>query len=165
MILFGAIETVESMILNTVLLLLENPAELETVLAEPDLVANAVEESLRLIPPVAFIERWTTRPTSLGDVALERGEFVGVSTLAAGRDPAVFPDPLRYDVRRSNARHHLAFSFGVHHCLGFNLARLQGTLAVEAILERLPGLELVDAPEPNGFAFRRPERLRLRWQP
>ena len=164
-ILFGAIETVESMILNTVLLLLENPAELETVLAEPDLVANAVEESLRLTPPVAFIERWTTRPTTLGDVALERGEFVGVSTLAAGRDPAVFPDPLRYDVRRSNARHHLAFSFGVHHCLGFNLARLQGTLAVGAILERLPDLELVDASEPNGFAFRRPERLRLRWQP
>ena len=82
------------------------------MLAEPELVGNAVEESMRLIPPVAFIERWTTRPTSLGEVALERGEFVGVSTLAANRDPEVFADPLRYDVRRANARHHLAFSFG-----------------------------------------------------
>ena len=145
-ILFGAIETVESMIVNTILLLLENPAELDSVLAEPELVGNAVEESMRLIPPVAFIERWTTRPTSLGEVALERGEFVGVSTLAANRDPVVFADPLRYDVRRANARHHLAFSFGIHHCLGFNLARLQGTLATAAILKRFRDLALVEAP-------------------
>ena len=164
-ILFGAIETVESMIVNTILLLLENPAELDSVLAEPELVGNAVEESMRLIPPVAFIERWTTRPTSLGGVALERGEFVGVSTLAANRDPVVFADPLRYDVRRANARHHLAFSFGIHHCLGFNLARLQGTLATAAILKRFRDLALVEAPEPHGFAFRRPAALSVRWQP
>jgi cytochrome P450 len=86
-----------------------------------------------------------------------------MSTLAAGRDPAVFPDPLRFDVRRENARHHLAFSFGVHHCLGFNMARLQGALAVQAILDRLHDLELVSAPEPHGFAFRRPQELHLRW--
>jgi cytochrome P450 len=66
-------------------------------------------------------------------------------------------------VRRENARHHLAFSFGVHHCLGFNMARLQGAIAVGAILDRLPGLELVSAPEPYGFAFRRPAELDLRW--
>jgi cytochrome P450 len=119
---------------------------------------------MRLIPPVAFIERWTTRPTALGGVELEPGEFVGVSTLAANRDPVVFEDPLRFDVTRKNARHHLAFSFGIHHCLGFNLARLQGTLAVGSILERLRGLELVEAPEPHGFAFRRPPRLELRWE-
>ena len=69
------------------------PGPSSTVLAEPELVGNAVEESMRLIPPVAFIERWTTRPTTLGDVALERGEFVGVSTLAAGRDPCRLPRP------------------------------------------------------------------------
>ena len=163
-ILFGAIETVESMVVNTILLLLQHPGELAGVTAEPDLVANAVEESMRLVPPVAFIERWTTQPTALGGVELARGEFVGVSTLAANRDPTVFKDPLRFDVRRKNARHHLAFSFGIHHCLGFNMARLQGTLAVRAILERLDGLELVDAPEPHGFAFRRPASLRVRWR-
>ena len=86
---------------------------------------------MRLIPPVAFIERWTPAPTALGGVELGRGEFVGVSTLAANRDPEVFEDPLRFDVRRENARHHLAFSFGVHHCLGFNMARLQGPIAVQ----------------------------------
>jgi len=163
-ILFGAIETVESMVLNTILLLLQHPDELDSVLVDLELTGGAVEESLRMIPPVAFVERWTTQATTLEGIPLERGEFVGVSTLAANRDPEVFPDPLRFDVRRANARHHLAFSFGIHHCLGFNLARLQGTLAVRSLLERLPGLELVDAPEPNGFAFRRPATLGLRWQ-
>jgi cytochrome P450 len=162
-ILFGAIETVESMVANAVLLLLRHPAELELVRAEPELVGNAVEEAMRLIPPVAFIERWTPAATAIGEVELGSGEFVGISTLAAGRDPEIFPEPLRFDVRRENARHHLAFSFGVHHCLGFNMARMQGPLAVRAILERLPALELVDPPEPHGFAFRRPPELRLRW--
>jgi cytochrome P450 len=163
-ILFGAIETVESMVVNAVLLLLEHPAEQRAVEADPGLVPNAVEEGMRLIPPVAFIERWTSAPAVLGDVVLGRGEFVGVSTLAANRDPEVFPDPGRFDVRRENARHHLAFSFGVHHCLGFNMARLQGPLAVRAILRRLPGVELVGSPEPYGFAFRRPPELHVRWR-
>lgn len=163
-ILFGAIETIESMVLNAVLLLLQHPRELDAVRFDPALLPNAIEEGMRLIPPVAFIERWSARPTSLGTVELGEGEFVGMSTLAAGRDPAVFDDPLRFDVRRENARHHLAFSFGVHHCLGFNMARLQGAIAVRAILDRLEGLELVSAPEPHGFAFRRPPELHLRWQ-
>jgi cytochrome P450 len=162
-ILFGAIETVESMVVNAVLLLLEHPDQLGAVKADPGLVPNAVEEAMRLIPPVAFIERWTAAPTKLGDVELGEGEFVGVSTLAANRDPEVFEDPLRFDVRRENARHHLAFSFGVHHCLGFNMARLQGPIAVQAILDRLSGLEIVEALEPRGFAFRRPPELRVRW--
>jgi cytochrome P450 len=161
-ILFGAIETVESMVMNAVLLLLQHPDQLAGVRADPSLVPNAVEEGMRLIPPVAFIERWTSRPAVLGDVELGRGEFVGVSTLAANRDPETFEDPLRFDIRRTNARHHLAFSFGVHHCLGFNMARLQGPIAVQAIVG-LPGLELAEAPEPHGFAFRRPPELRLRW--
>ena len=163
-ILFGAIETVESMVVNTVLLLLAHEDELAAVRAEPELLSNAIEEAMRLIPPVAFIERWTTGPTSLGHVALGRGEFIGVSALAANRDPSVFADPLRFDVRRENARHHLAFSFGVHHCLGFNMARLQGTIALHAVVDRLPGLELAEVPEPRGFAFRRPAELHLRWQ-
>lgn len=163
-ILFGAIETVESMVVNAVLLLLEHPDQLDAVQAGPSLVSNAVEEAMRLIPPVAFIERWTSAATALGDVELGKGEFVGVSTLAANRDPDVFEDPLRFDVRRENARHHLAFSFGVHHCLGFNMARLQGPIAVKAVLDRLSSLQPVEAPEPHGFAFRRPPELRLRWQ-
>jgi cytochrome P450 len=163
-ILFGAIETVESMVLNSVLMLLRHPEELAAVKSQPELLPSAIEEALRLIPPVAFIERWTPAPTTLGGIELLRGEFLGVSTLACNRDPEVFPDPQRYDVRRGNARHQLAFSFGLHYCLGVNLARLQGAIALRALLERLPGLELVDAPDPHGFAFRKPPELHLRWQ-
>jgi cytochrome P450 len=88
---------------------------------------------------------------------------LGLSTVAANRDPVVFAAPERFDVRRGNARHHLTLSHGQHHCLGFNLGRMQCQAAVTAIFERLRGLELVYAPEPSGFAFRRPATLELRW--
>jgi len=164
-ILFGAVETVESMILNSLLMLLRHPAELAAVRADAELLPNAIEEAMRLVPPVAFIERWTAAPTELGGVELGRGEFVGVSTLACNRDPRVFPEPCRFDVHRENARHHLAFSFGLHYCLGVNMARLQGAVALAALLERLPELELARAPKLCGFAFRKPAELRLRFTP
>jgi cytochrome P450 len=162
-ILFGAIETVESTIANAVLLLLQDPGQLAILRADPGFAGNAIEEGMRLIPPVAFIERWTSRPCALGGIELAAGEFLGVSTVAANRDPTVFAAPERFDVKRGNARHHLTLSHGRHHCLGFNLGRMQCQAAVTALLERLPGLELVHAPEPSGFAFRRPATLELRW--
>jgi cytochrome P450 len=128
-------------------------------------MGNAIEEGMRLIPPVAFIERWTAVPCELGGVGLGAGEFLGLSTVAANRDPAVFPAPDRFDVRRGNARHHLTLSHGHHHCLGFNLGRMQCQMALTALFERLPGLEIAHAPEPAGFAFRRPARLELHWRP
>ena len=152
-ILFGAIETVESTLANAVLLLLQNPGELAAVHSEPGLMGNAIEEGMRLIPPVAFIERWSATECELGGVALATGEFLGVSTVAANRDPAVFPDPERFEVRRGNARHHLTLSHGQHHCLGFNLGRMQCQVALTALLDRLPGLEIV--------ARARAHRLRL----
>ena len=93
-ILFGAIETIESMVLNTIMLLLDHPEQFESIRADAELIPNAVEESLRLIPPVTFIERWASAATAVGDVELGVGEFVGVSTLGANRDPDVFADPL-----------------------------------------------------------------------
>ena len=133
-ILFGAIETVESTIANAVLLLLQHPDQLAILRAEPGFAGNAIEEGMRLIPPVAFIERWTRGPCELGGVELAAGEFLGVSTVAANRDPVVFAAPGRFDVRRGNARHHLTLSHGHHHCLGFNLGRMQCQAAVTALL-------------------------------
>lgn len=161
-VMFGGIETIQSAIMNTILLLLRNPEQLAAVRSESGLLGNAIEESLRLIPPVAFVERWTPGPVEIGGVALGAGEFVGASVLAANRDPAVFAEPLRYDVRRGNARHHLSFSFGEHHCLGTHLTRIEVPAALERILA-LPGLRLVACEEPAGFAFRRPATLELAW--
>ncbi len=163
-ILFGAIETVESMVLNTVMLLLDHPDQLAAVRADSELIPNALEESLRLIPPVTFLERWSSAPAVVGDVELGVGEFVGISTLGANRDPAVFSDPLEFDIHRANARHGLSFSHGVHHCVGFSMARMQGRIAVEAILRRLPGLEMTEVERPAGFVFRKPAVLRLSWE-
>jgi cytochrome P450 len=162
-IMFGGIETIQSAIMNTLLLLLRHPSQLEAVRGDSTLLPGAIDESLRLIPPVAFIERWTAGATTIGAVELGPREFVGASVLAANRDPRAFADPLRYDVRRDNARRHLAFSFGEHFCLGAHLARLETAEALSRLLERLPGLRLVSCEEPAGFAFRRPARLELAW--
>ena len=76
----------------------------------------------------------------------------------------MFADPARFDVTRHNARRHLSFSYGEHHCLGFHLARLQGAIAVRALLDGLPGLRLVSAADPVGFAFRKVPELHLAWR-
>jgi cytochrome P450 len=163
-IMFGAIETIQGSVMNTLLLLLRNPAQLALVRADPDLVAAAVDEALRLIPPVAFIERWTRTDATIGGVPIGPGEFIGVSVIAANRDPAVFERPLEFDVRRPNPRHALSFSFGEHHCLGAPLARIETAVAVRRLLSALHDLELGEVVEPAGFAFRRPERLGLTWK-
>ena len=101
--------------------------------------------------------------TELAGVVVPAGEFIGASVIAANRDPHVFADPLRFDMRRDNARKGLAFSFGEHHCIGVHLARMQTAIALKRLLVRLPGLTLVDVTPPAGFAFRRPERLVVAW--
>ncbi len=164
-IMFGAIETIQGAVMNTMLLLLRNPDALAAATADSAVLTGAVDEALRMIPPVAFMERWARAPVEIGGVAIGAGEFVGVSVIAANRDPAVFADPLRFDVTRRNARHALSFSFGEHHCVGAHLARLETVTAVERLLAALPGLELVEVDEPSGFAFRRPQRLQLAWAP
>jgi cytochrome P450 len=162
-IMFGAIETIQGAVMNTMLLLLRDPDGLARVRSDPGLLGAAVDEAMRLIPPVAFIERWTRAPVRIGAVDLGPGEFVGVSVIAANRDPAVFPDPARFDIGRPNARHALSFSFGEHHCLGAHLARIETVTAVGRLLAELPELRLVSTEEPAGFAFRRPGSLRLAW--
>ncbi len=84
---------------------------------------------------------------------------------SANRDPAAFSDPDRFDVGRGDNRQNLSFGKGIHMCLGVNLARLQGTVALRALFESLPGLRLdpADPTEPVGFNFRRPPRLALLW--
>jgi len=162
-IMFGAIETIQGAVMNTMLLLLRHPDAQARARDDATALAGAVDEALRMIPPVAFMERWTHAPIDVGGVPIGAGEFVGVSVIAANRDPAVFADPLRFDPDRANARHALSFSFGEHHCLGAHLARLETVAAVGRLLEALPGVELIEVDEPSGFAFRRPQRLRIAW--
>jgi len=164
-LLFGGIETTEGMICNTVLHLLSHPAQLGLVSADPGLLPAAVEESLRLEPAAAVVDRYATRDVSIGDADIRRGDPVTVSLAGANRDPAVFPEPDRYDIRRPNSARHLAFARGPHFCLGAHLARMEATEAVTTMLGGLPGLAL-DPEQPSatyGLIFRKPTALRVRW--
>jgi len=163
-IMFGGIETTEGMISNVILHLLRHPSQLALVRADPGLVPNAVEESLRLEPAAAVVDRYATRDVTLGGAAIHGGDLVTVSLAGAGRDPAVFRDPGTFDVRRSNARLNLAFAHGPHFCLGIHLARLEAQAAVRAVLT-LPGLRLDPAhpAAPRGLVFRKPPELRVLW--
>jgi len=163
--LFGGIETTEGMIANAILHLLSNPDQLALVRADPDRLPNAIEESLRLEPAAAMVDRYATADVTLGDAAIRQGELVRISVTAANRDPATFPDPDRFDVGRENAQQHLAFARGPHVCIGMHLARLEAHTAVGRVLERLPGLRLDPSrpTAPSGLVFRKPPELHVLW--
>ncbi len=164
-LMFGGIETTEGMITNVMLHLLSSPAQHALVLADPGLVPAAVEESLRLEPAAAVVDRYATRDSRLGGAVIRAGDQVTVSIAGANRDPAVFGDPDTFEVRRPNAGRHLAFAHGPHFCLGAHLARLETQVAVETLLARLPGLRLDprSPSAPRGLVFRKPPDLRVQW--
>jgi cytochrome P450 len=161
--LFGGIETTDGMIANAVAHLLAHPDQLELVRADPTLLPNAVEESLRLEPAAAVIDRYATADTEVAGAAIRRGDLVRVSIAGANRDPATFADPDRFDVRRENAQRHLAFAHGPHVCIGMHLARLEAHTAVERLLRRLPDLRLARPAAARGLVFRKPPALDVRW--
>ncbi len=164
-LLFGGIETTEGAITGALLNLLSHEDQLALVRAEPGLLANALEECLRIEPPAASIDRYATRDLELGGAQIRRGDLVTISLAAANRDPAVFPDPDRFDVGRPNAVRHVAFAHGPHVCIGMHLARLEARIALELLLEGLPGLRL-DPERPaaaRGLVFRKPAALYALW--
>ena len=148
-LLFGGIETTEGMIANAIAHLLAHPDQLAAVRAEPALLANAIEESLRLEPAAAVSTATRPRAVELAGAPIAAGELVIVSIAGANRDPAVFPDPDAFDVRRANAKLHAAFAAGPHVCIGMHLARLEAHTAVARVLERFPGLRLADGAPPG----------------
>ena len=164
-LLFGGIETTEGMIANAVLHLLSEPRALELVLADRSRLSDVVEESLRLEPAAAAVDRYATTDVRLGDVEISAGELVRVSITAANRDPASFQDPNAFRCDRDDARRHLAFAGGPHVCVAMHLARLEAHVALGVLLDRLPGIRL-DPDRPatvRGLIFRKPASLDVRW--
>jgi cytochrome P450 len=164
-LMFGGIETTEGMITNAAWHLLSHPDQLRLVRDDPELLPNAIEESLRLEPAAAVVDRYATRDVTLGDAIVRHGDLVTVSLAGAGRDPAVFAGPDQFAVRRENANRHLAFARGPHFCLGVHLARLEAHAALGALLS-LPGLRLdpgQPAAPPAGLVFRKPAALPVCW--
>ncbi|BBY08879.1 cytochrome P450 [Mycobacterium noviomagense] len=164
-LMFGGVDTTEGMILNAVRHLLADSEALAAVRAQSDLLPNGIEESIRLEPAAASVDRYATCDVELEDAHIQRGDLVVVSLAGANRDPSVFAEPDRFDVYRANARLNLAFAQGAHFCLGAQLARTETTIAVARLLDRLPGLRLADEQpnSPRGLVFRKPPLLHVRW--
>jgi cytochrome P450 len=163
-LLFGGIETTEAMIANAALMLLERREALERARHQPGALEAAIDESLRLEPAAAVIDRYATDDLELGGAAISRGDLVRLSLAAANRDPAVFEDPDEFELDRSNRRH-VAFAQGPHVCVGVHLARLEARAALAALLDRLPDLRLDPASVASvrGLVFRKPPRLDALW--
>ena len=164
-LLFGGIETTEGMIANAALELLRRPEQLRRAREDPMALGSMVDESLRLEPAAAVIDRYATGDQPLGSAQIRRGDLVRISLAAANRDPAVFADPDTFDPLRPNLRRHLAFAQGPHVCLGVHLARLEARVALDALVQRLPKLRLnPDRPaRVTGLVFRKPQRVDVLW--
>lgn len=164
-LLFGGIETTEGMIATAIAHLLGEPGQLALVREDPALLAGAVEESLRLEPAAATVDRYATRDVRFGGADIAAGDLVLVSVAAANRDPRAFPDPDVFDVRRAPNRH-VTFAAGPHVCIGMHLARLEAHTALERLLDRLAGLRLDPSyapPRARGLVFRKPAEVRTTW--
>ena len=162
--MFGGIETSEGMTTSLFWHLLTTPGALDAVRADRSLIANAVEESLRLEPAAGRVDRYATSDAELGGTVIPRGDLVIVSLTAANRDPAFFSSPDTFDLTRPNARNHLAFAQGPHACVGLHLARLETHSALVAALDGWPAMRLGDgATAPTGVVFRKPRSLPVRW--
>jgi cytochrome P450 len=139
-------ETTTNLIGNGVWALLKNPAELERLRADPSLVPSAIEEMLRYDGPIQLNNRRLTAPMALGGRTLPAGTSLTIGIGAANHDPAQFPEPERFDVGRKPNRH-LAFGQGDHVCVGMNVARMEGRIALARLIARFAKIELAGAPE------------------
>jgi len=157
-------ETTTKLIGNSVLALLANPNQLDRLRREPERIPAAVEELLRFDGPVQMTSRIVLEGRRLLGRDFEKGQQVLLLLAAANRDPERFEHPDRLDVTREDCRH-LAFSKGAHFCLGARLARLETSLALEALIMRLPGLRLAKGSTAvewgTNTILRGPQRLQL----
>lgn len=162
----GGNETTTFALTSALWILLRERGLYAQVLADRSLVEPFVEEALRLESPTQGLYRRVAQTTELGGVTLPAGSTVHIRYAAANRDPAMFANPECVDLARPNARRHMAFSLGEHHCPGEGLSRLEQRMALTSVLDRLPGLRLAasnDYAHEPGFVLRALTRLDIEW--
>jgi len=147
LILVGGDETTRHVISGGVYQLLFDRSRWEALRADRSLLPTAIEEMLRWVSPIRNMARQATEDVQLNGQQIRQGEKLLLLYPSANRDEAVFEDPFRFDIRRT-PNDHVAFGFGPHFCLGTHLARLELTVILDELLDRLPTLELVDRTEP-----------------
>jgi len=145
-LLLAGHDTTLSLVGNGMLSLLRYPDQFERLKREPALIHTAIEEFLRYESPVQMTFRLAFVDMEIGDKAIQKGQYVCISFGAANRDPDQFPDPDRLDITRQENRH-LAFGAGIHYCPGAPLGLIEGQIAINTLLKRMPKLRL-DSDEP-----------------
>jgi cytochrome P450 len=145
MLLAAGFETTVNLLGSGIALLATHSAELERLRADPSLWGNATEEVLRYSPPVLLTGRIAHRTTIVAGEEVPQGSHITTLLVGANRDPAVFAEPNRFDVGRANARDHVSFSAGRHHCLGAALARMEGEIGLRSFFRRFDEVELIEA--------------------
>jgi cytochrome P450 len=145
--LVAGAETSATTMAHCIQYLLEERSRWEAVVADPTLIPNAIEETLRMNATSRTVTRTTTREVTLGGVTLPRDARLMVYVASGNRDDEqLFPNPNTFDLLRPNARHHLGFGRGIHFCIGAPLARMQIRIAIGALAARLPSLRRVPGP-------------------
>jgi cytochrome P450 len=147
LLLLAGNETTTNLIGNGMLALGRNPGAMAALRSKPELMRGAIEEMLRYDGPVQSTFRTATRDTTISGTPITAGMGVFVITAAANRDPAKFKDPEKFDITRES-NEHMAFGDGIHFCIGAPLARMEGSIAIGAALERFPHLRLKNPDAP-----------------
>ena len=163
LLLVAGHETTVNLISGGTLALLQHPEQLERLRKEPGLIAPAVEELLRYASPVEIsTERFTKEDITVGGVTIPKGQLVFAAIASANRDERHFKDPDTLDLGREPNRH-LSFGMGIHYCLGAPLARLEGQIALQTLVNRFPNLRLATPAQSlkwrTGVLMRGPQRL------
>lgn len=165
-LIFGGADTTATIVSTVLWTLLSHPEALDEVRANRDLIGAAVREAIRRHPTFGLMIRAARKDTEIGGVEIKAGEQIHPLLVGANRDPAAFANPDVFDMHREDARKSLSFGFGVHFCIGQNIAKLTAERAVDVCLDRLEGLRLdPERPShPEGFEIHRLPRLDVRWE-
>jgi cytochrome P450 len=164
--LFAGHETTSTFMGNYVLTMMDNPDAWQAVKADPSKIPNAVEEMLRYMPSVVGWRRKARTATTVGGVDLPAGAEVLMITGSANRDESHFPEGEKLDITRENARTHLSFGYGIHYCLGFQLAKMEAAILLRQLAERFPTLRLAPGFVPQylrNIGFRIPSSVLVEW--
>src|SRR5215813_7254240 len=153
LIVFAGNDTTRNTISGSMKLLTEFPDQKRALMADMSLLPNAVDELIRMVSPVIYMRRTATSDAEVGGQKIAEGEKVIMYFSAANRDPSVFPDPDKLDIRRANAAKNIAFGFGPHVCIGKRVAQLQLEEVYRQLLTRLPDIEYAGGIDvaPNNF--------------